>query len=195
MHLLTNHLFIYCFRSYLSCGKFHVNFKDKHFIFADLQCRVPHGIILGPMFILLYINDVPKVVNCDLFLYPGNTYLLYQYLERIKEELTKNFSNMCDWFHFREDETKSILFSTKSRKNNVGTQDKNYGDIKIKGLLARLTLFRIGVSEAIYGWWWPKTSPLPKTCHTYPAMIKLGTVIPYLKKIPKTYVTHPLSSA
>ena len=30
-------------------------------------------------------------------------------------------------------------------------------------------------------------APLPKICHTYPTMMKLGTVIPH--------VTHPLSSA
>ena len=28
---------------------------------------------------------------------------------------------------------------------------------------------------------------LPKICHTYPTMIKLGTVIPYPKKIQKIY--------
>ena len=27
-----------------------------------------------------------------------------------------------------------------------------------------------------------KSFPLPKTCHTYPVKMKLGTVIPYLKK-------------
>ena len=32
-----------------------------------------------------------------------------------------------------------------------------------------------------------KRFPLPKICHTYPAMMKLGTVIPYLKKIQKIY--------
>ena len=44
----------------------------------------------------------------------------------MKEELTKNFSNICDWFvdnklsiHFREDKAKSILFSTKSKKRNI----------------------------------------------------------------------------
>ena len=39
--------------------------------------------------------------------------------------------------------------------------------------------------------------PLPKICHTYPTMMKLGTVIPYPKKIQKymNHVTHPLSSA
>ena len=29
--------------------------------------------------------------------------------------------------------------------------------------------------------------PLPKICHTYPAIMKLGTVIPNLKKIQKIY--------
>ena len=31
------------------------------------------------------------------------------------------------------------------------------------------------------------THPLPKICHTYPAIMKLVTVIPYLKKIQKIY--------
>ena len=29
--------------------------------------------------------------------------------------------------------------------------------------------------------------PLPKICHTYPTMVKFGTVVPYLKKIQKIY--------
>ena len=32
-----------------------------------------------------------------------------------------------------------------------------------------------------------KRPPLPKICHTYPTMMKLGTVIPYPKKIQKIY--------
>ena len=39
----------------------------------------------------------------------------------------------------------------------------------------------------------PKMAPFPKICHTYPAMMELGTVIPYLKKM--HHVTHPLSFA
>ena len=35
-----------------------------------------------------------------------------------------------------------------------------------------------------------KQAPLPKTCHTYHTMIKLGAVIPYLKKIQKIYESH-----
>ena len=36
---------------------------------------------------------------------------------------------------------------------------------------------------------WAKRLPSPKTCDTYPMMIKLGMVMPYLKKIQK-YINH-----
>ena len=46
----------------------------------------------------------------------------------------------------------------------------------------------------LQGWGVEKRLPLPKICHTYPAIMKLGTVITYLKKN-INHVTHPLSSA
>ena len=60
-----------------------------------------------------------------------------------------------------------------------------------------LTLFKMGLFGAAHGWG-AKKAPLPKICHTYPAIMKLGTVIPYLKKTQKKYmnhVTHSLSPA
>ena len=50
-----------------------------------------------------------------------------------------------------------------------------------------LTLFRIGLFGAAHGWGGAKRPLIPKTCHTYPTMMKLGTLIPYLKKIQKAY--------
>ena len=41
-----------------------------------------------------------------------------------------------------------------------------------------------------HGWWGAKRTPLPKICHTYPTLMKLGTVIPYPKKIQKIYESH-----
>ena len=41
---------------------------------------------------------------------------------------------------------------------------------------------------------WGKKTPSLKSV-TYPTVMKLSTVIPYLKKIEKNHVTHPLSSA
>ena len=48
-----------------------------------------------------------------------------------------------------------------------------------------LTLFKMGFFRAAHGW--GGEAPLPKICHTYPTMLKLGTVIPYPKKIQKIY--------
>ena len=56
-----------------------------------------------------------------------------------------------------------------------------------------LPVFRMGIFVAVQGWRGQK-APLPKTYHTYPTMMQLGTVIPYLKKIHKIYesrYTHP----
>ena len=36
----------------------------------------PQGPILGPWLFLLYINDMPQAIDCDLFLYADNTCLL-----------------------------------------------------------------------------------------------------------------------
>ena len=56
-----------------------------------------------------------------------------------------------------------------------------------KNLGTRLTLFRMGFFGAVHGWSGAFLPPIPKICHTYPTMIKRGTVIPYLRKIQKIY--------
>ena len=51
-----------------------------------------------------------------------------------------------------------------------------------------LTLFRMGFFRAAHEWRGVKKAPpLPKICQTYPTMMKLGTVIPYPKKIQNIY--------
>ena len=40
---------------------------------------------------------------------------------------------------------------------------------------------------ATHGFGGKKAPPLHKMCHTYPTKMKLGTVIPYLKKAQKIY--------
>ena len=50
-----------------------------------------------------------------------------------------------------------------------------------------LTLFMTGIFGAAHGWRWAKRPPLPKICDIYPTIMKLGAVIPYLRKIQKVY--------
>ena len=45
----------------------------------------------------------------------------------------------------------------------------------------------MGFFGAAHGWGKGKRPPFPKICQTYPTMMKLGTVIPYPKKIQEIY--------
>ena len=47
-----------------------------------------------------------------------------------------------------------------------------------------LSLFRMGLFGAAYGW---REVPLTKICHACPIVMKIGTVIPYLKRIQNIY--------
>ena len=51
---------------------------DKKFSDTEnLTCSVPQGSILGPLLFLLYVNDMPQAVKCDLFLYADDTCLTF----------------------------------------------------------------------------------------------------------------------
>ena len=80
-------------------------------------------------------------VDCDLFLYADDSCLVYQHnhVEEIERNLSKNFSNVYDWFvddklniPFGEAKTKCILFSIKHRLIKVVSLDVSYGELHIK---------------------------------------------------------------
>ena len=64
------------------------------------------------------------------------------------------------------------------------------------GNFLSLTLFRMGFFRAAHRWgggggaFWP---PLTKICHRHPAMTKLGSFMPYLRKIQKMYKSRDTS--
>ena len=57
------------FESYLSGRTFKINIDKKFSDSRNLTCGVPQESILGPLLFLLYVNDMPQPVKCDLFLY------------------------------------------------------------------------------------------------------------------------------
>ena len=67
------------FESYVSNRRFQVSIKNKYSNVANINCGVPQGPILGPLLFLLYVNDMPQAVDCELFLYADDSCLVYQY--------------------------------------------------------------------------------------------------------------------
>ena len=110
------------FRSYISNINFQVNISKAFSDYGKVTCGVPQGSILGPLLFLLYINDMPQALSCDLLLYADDSCLIFQNknVKEIEKVLNRNFCNLCDWFvdnklsiHFGEDKTKCILFASK----------------------------------------------------------------------------------
>ena len=47
--------------------------------------------------------------------------------------------------------------------------------------------FRMTIFRAVHEWVGVKKAPLHNICHTYPTVLKLDKVIPYLRKIQEVY--------
>ena len=112
------------FESYLSNRSVIVNVENNSSDPGDLNCGVPQGSILGPLLFLLYVNDMPQAIECDLLLYADDSVLLFTYknVDVINDQLNRDFNSLCEWFvdnmlsiHFGEDKTKSILFTSKNK--------------------------------------------------------------------------------
>ena len=83
---------------------------------------MPQGLILGPLLLLICINDIPQAVDGGFLLCADDTCLVFQHkdIKTIEEHLNWDFPTLVDWFvdnklsvHFDEDKAKSILFSPK----------------------------------------------------------------------------------
>ena len=129
------------FRSYLFNRTFKVKVGKTLSDAGKLSCGVPQGSILGPLLFLLYINDMPQALSCDLLLYADDSCIVYQHkdINEIERALNKNFSDLCDWFldnklsiHFGDDKTKCILFASKNKVKKANPLNIKYKDIIIK---------------------------------------------------------------
>ena len=110
-------------------------YRKPYFEYGRISPDVPQGKILEPLLFLIYVSDMPLVVNWNLLLYADDSSLKFQHrdVEEIEMVLNNDFKNICDWFvdnkltiHYSEDKTKSVLFASKCKIKN-----KKYQDIEI----------------------------------------------------------------
>jgi hypothetical protein len=120
-----------------------------------LKCGVPQGSILGPLFFLIYINDLPTIVNKEnnMVLFADDTSVIITDSNRRDFNITANqmFQDINTWFNvnlltLNFNKTQYLEFGTKNY-HNVNTQIKydqkcitNTTEIKFLGLTIDDTL-------------------------------------------------------
>ena len=61
-------------KSYFSCRRQFVQINQTYSSMQTIKCGVPQGSILGPLFSILYVNDLPKVPKLtELLLFADDT--------------------------------------------------------------------------------------------------------------------------
>ena len=119
--------------SFLSNRQLRVVFDGKSSQEYPVNAGVPEGSILGPTFFLLYINDLPDDVICNIAIYADDTTLsskcdqasdLWQQLE-LASELKSDLRDTVDWgkkwlVDFNAGKTQLVSFE---RSNNNGSID------------------------------------------------------------------------
>ena len=65
------------FYSYLSGRKQCVAVDGLWSDLRDISCGIPQGSILGPLLLLVYINDMYRSVQCQLSLYADDSALIF----------------------------------------------------------------------------------------------------------------------
>ena len=125
--------------SYLSDRKQRVFANNTYSSFLSVTQGVPQGSVLGPLFHIVYANDISKAVkNCDVALYADNT-VLYTANRNFNDSVKKlqndvaSLSNWCQANGIRAntDKTKIMVFGSATCLKKLPDFDVKIGNFSL----------------------------------------------------------------
>ena len=112
-------------QDYLANRKQRVVLNGKSSEWATISAGVPQGSVLGPLFFLVYINDLVDNVNCDIKMFADDTSLFSRVDDPVRSALKLNedldIVKLWAWqwkMLFNADKTEEVIFSCKRLKPN-----------------------------------------------------------------------------
>ena len=113
---------------------------------CDISSGVPQGSILYPLLFVLFVNDIPSVLDgCNILMYADDTVLCYSArdADEIGRTLTKDLNLVRDWLldnnlFLHKGKTECVLFGTSPRLSTAC----NFS-VSVQGhIIKRVTEFR-----------------------------------------------------
>ena len=109
------------FESYLSNRRQQVVINGETSDTKSINAGVPQGSILGPMFFLIYINDIVNNISCNTKLFADDTplFLVVDNEYEAAEQLNKDIESIQQWsqkwlIKFNSDKTEIMTISKKT---------------------------------------------------------------------------------
>ena len=90
------------FKSYLSNRKQYVFLNGESSEVKDITCGVPQRSVLGPLQLLLYINDLPNISKVlDFYLFADDTNIYYESdnLDKLERKVNKELGKLQLWLN------------------------------------------------------------------------------------------------
>ena len=113
-------------KNYFSNRTQYVEFNGKSSVPSKISCGVPQGSILGPLFFLIYINDINNVsaaLNLILFADDTSVFMSHKDLDYLAHTLNLELNKLSIWFKANKlslnlKKTKYIVFRPSQRRIN-----------------------------------------------------------------------------
>ena len=114
--------------NYLFSRKQKVLLNGKESVILSINAGVPQGSILGPLFFLIFINDIVAEVGCSIKLFADDTsiYVIIENAQTDANNLNENLTKIQDWSNkwlvrFNPQKTETLLISRKQSHINHPT--------------------------------------------------------------------------
>ena len=125
--------------SYLMNRNQRVIIRNGNSVWGKVKAGVPQGSVLGPLFFLIYINDLASEINCGIRLFADDTclYVSTEEPNLAADILTSNLEKLWDWsikwhLNFNPAKTECMLFSWK--RNALNHPDIKFGNENINNV-------------------------------------------------------------
>ena len=131
----------------MSNRKQYVEYNGHRSLRNELSCGVPQGSILGPLFFLLYINDINNASNLSnlaLFADDTNVFLSHKDLNYLSDMLNLELDKLSIWFKANKlslnlKKTKFMVFKPIQKRSIYNIQmsidNQNIVEVKEKNFL------------------------------------------------------------